>query len=227
VFYHLKNVLNASALAQCQRILRNVSWVDGRETAGTQAAVAKNNLQLAVDAPELHELRAIVLQALSESAEFFSRALPLKVFPPMFNCYRGSTNAFGKHVDNAIRTDPKTAQSLRTDLSFTLFLSAPESYAGGELVMDVGSSAQAWKLPAGDLLLYPASTVHAVNAVTSGERLACFSWVQSMVRENDQRRILSGLDDNVIALREQIGECKETIELTATYHNLLRMWAQL
>jgi PKHD-type hydroxylase len=227
MFYHLKSVLNASALARCQGILRAAQWADGRDTAGTQAAVAKNNLQLSIDAPELSELRTIVLSALSENAEFFSRALPAKVFPPMFNCYRDSTNAFGKHVDNAIRTDPKTAQSLRTDLSFTLFLSALESYEGGELVMDIGSSAQAWKLPAGDLLLYPASTVHAVNAVTSGERLACFSWVQSMVRDIDQRQILSTLDDSIIALRTRIGECKETIDLTSAYHNLLRMWAQI
>jgi PKHD-type hydroxylase len=227
VFFHIKNVLDADTIKHCRDVLQNATWADGKITAGSQASLVKNNLQLSHTAPATVELRAKVLKALSENAEFFTKALPAKVFPPLFNCYRGTTNAFGNHVDNAVRTDPETAESLRTDLSFTVFISSPEDYEGGELVMQMGSNELAWKLPAGDVLLYPASTVHQVRAVTSGERLAGFSWVQSMVRDHAQRHMLSELDDTILSLRMRLGDCAETIELTSLYHNLLRQWANL
>lgn len=223
MFFHLKQVLTPENLRECQTMLMNAPWGDGKVTAGSQSALVKNNLQLPESHPATQQLRACVLKAMSEHALLFSAALPKRIYPPLFNCYRGSTNAFGDHVDNAIRTHPASAQSLRTDLSFTLFLSEPLDYDGGELVIDLGASSQPFKLPAGDLLLYPAYSLHRVNAVTRGQRLACFSWIESLVREPERRAVLHALDTSVINLRVR-GEDAETLRLTNCYHNLLRMW---
>jgi PKHD-type hydroxylase len=226
MFYHVKNVLSADQLALCRQLLQGARWLDGRVTAGSQAALAKNNLQLDEKDPIAQKLRDLVLKALSQNAAFFSAALPRSVYPPLFNCYRDATNAFAAHVDNAIRTDPSSARSLRTDMSFTLFLSEASEYDGGELVMHSGDAQQRWKLPAGDALLYSANTVHEVTPVTRGTRLACFSWLQSMVRDDQQRQLLHTMDNAIVSLREQ-GENDSTVALTSCYHNLLRMWAEL
>jgi PKHD-type hydroxylase len=224
MFFHFTQVLSTELLQECQTLLADAPWGDGKVTAGSQSALVKNNLQLPESHPITQRLRARVLAAMSDHAQLFSAALPKRIYPPLFNCYRGSTNAFGEHVDNAIRTHPESAQSLRTDLSFTLFLSAPVDYDGGELVIDTGASSQAYKLPAGDMLLYPSYSLHRVNPVRRGQRLACFSWIESLVREPERRAILHDLDNSIINLRAR-GEDPDTLRLTNCYHNLLRMWA--
>jgi PKHD-type hydroxylase len=224
MFFQLKQVLSRDTLRACQSVLASASWGDGKVTAGSQSVLVKNNLQLPESHATTQSLRAQVLAAMSEHALLFSAALPKRIYPPLFNCYRGSTNAFGDHVDNAIRTHPDSAQSLRTDLSFTLFLSEPNDYDGGELVIDSGASSQAYKLPAGDLLLYPSYSLHRVNPVTRGQRLACCSWIESLVREPERGAILHDLDNSIISLRAT-GENADTLRLTNCYHNLLRMWA--
>jgi PKHD-type hydroxylase len=225
VLLHIPNVLDSANLRQCQDILAQANWADGRITAGTQAAQVKNNRQLPENSEAAASLRKIVLQALSQNALFFSAALPKRIYPPLFNHYAGAHNSFGNHVDNAIRTHPISAMNVRTDLAFTLFLSAPESYQGGELVIEDGISGRALKLPAGDLILYPAYSVHRVEAVTSGTRLACFSWLESLVRAPEQRRVLFDLDMAILALRETHGDDAHSVSLTNCYHNLMRMWA--
>jgi len=166
-----------------------------------------------------------VLEALSRNPAFFSAALPKRIYPPLFNRYGGTANAFGNHVDNAVRTHPATAQHVRTDMSFTLFLNDPAEYDGGELVIEDGMGGRAIKLPAGHLILYPAYSVHRVEPVTRGARLACFSWLESMVREPQQRELLHELDMSIAALRSEHGETDAAVRLTSCYHNLMRMWA--
>ncbi len=222
---HIPNVLDADQLQACRTQLAQASWADGRITAGTQAAAVKNNSQLPEDSDVAQRLRRIVLEALSRNALFFSAALPKRIYPPLFNHYGGSRNAFGNHVDNAIRTHPLTATHVRTDLSFTLFLCAPDEYDGGELVIEDGIAGHGIKLPAGDLLLYPAHSLHRVEPVTSGQRLACFSWIESLVRASAQRSILHELDMSILGLRAQHGDTAESVRLTHCYHNLMRMWA--
>lgn len=222
---HIPGVLDAEQLQSCRALLAEANWADGRITAGTQAALVKNNSQLPEDCVEAQKLRMIVLEALSCNALFFSAALPKRIYPPLFNHYGGSRNAFGNHVDNAIRTHPKTATHVRTDLSFTLFLNAPEDYNGGELVIEDGIAGRGIKLPAGDLLLYPSYSLHRVEAVTEGQRLACFSWVESLIRDAPQRDVLHELDLSILALREQHGDNAHSVRLTHCYHNLMRMWA--
>lgn len=224
-------VLSREEVAQLQNALRDATfqnaWQDGKATAGSQAAMAKNNSQLDEDSRMTKTLQGLVLQALSRSSEFFGAALPQKVFPPLFNRYAGAHNAFGSHVDNAVRTHRSSGQHARTDLSFTLFLSEPTSYEGGELVMETGLGEHSIKLPAGSLVLYPSYVLHRVNPVTQGERLACFSWVQSMVRSSDERQVLFELDQSIQALRSKQGDNAQTVRLTQVYHNLLRMWADV
>ncbi|MFP5410731.1 MAG: Fe2+-dependent dioxygenase [Gammaproteobacteria bacterium] len=224
---HLPDVLDAPTLARCTALLKQADWADGRITAGAQAATVKNNLQLPEASPVAQQLRAIVLEALSKNASFFSAALPKRIYPPLFNRYGGDANSFGNHVDNAIRTHPATAQHVRTDLSFTLFLNNPEDYEGGELIIEDGMGGRAVKLPAGHLILYPSYSVHRVEPVTHGARLACFSWLESMVREPQQRELLHELDLGIVALRGEQGESDTAVRLTSCYHNLLRMWADL
>ena len=166
-----------------------------------------------------------VLQGLNRHMGFFSAALPKRVFPPLFNRYGGAANAFGNHVDNAVRTHAATGNHVRTDLSFTLFLSEPGEYDGGELVIDDTFGEQRVKLPAGDMVLYPSSSLHRVEPVTRGARICCFSWLQSMVRETERRRLLFELDSNICSLRAECGDSEQAIGLTHCYHNLVRMWA--
>lgn len=221
---HVPNVLTADELSQCQALLSQASWLDGRDTAGSQAAQVKRNLQL----PEQHEatqiLQQIVLTALNRHALFFTAALPKKILPPYFNCYTGEMNTFGNHVDGSIRT-ALNGMRVRADVSCTLFFSKPEDYDGGELVVEDTFGSQRVKLPAGDMILYPSSSVHRVEPVTSGARVASFFWIESMIREDERRRLLFDLDMNILALRQRIGDTAEVVAMTGTYHNLLRMWA--
>ena len=222
---HIPNVLTQEQVAQCREILTSSTWVDGNVTSGTQAAKAKNNLQLPEDSEAAIALQKIVLDALSNNALFFTAALPKKIFPPLFNCYTGEFNTFGNHVDNAVRTMRGGGKRVRSDLSFTLFFSDPEEYDGGELVIEDTFGSQVVKLPAGDLVLYPSSSVHRVEPVTRGARIACFTWLESMIRETDRRRLLFDLDMSIMAFRERLGDDADTVKLTSIYHNLLRTWA--
>jgi PKHD-type hydroxylase len=222
---HIPEILDDATLARCTKLLNQADWADGRITAGSQAATVKNNLQLPETSPVAQQLRAIVLEALSKSPTYFSAALPKRIYPPLFNRYGGEANSFGNHVDNAIRTHPASAQHVRTDMSFTLFLNNPSDYEGGELIIEDGMGGRAVKLPAGHLILYPSYSVHRVEPVTRGARLACFSWLESMVREPQQRELLHELDLSIVALRSEQGETDAAVRLTSCYHNLMRMWA--
>lgn len=222
---HVPHVLGRESVAACREILGNAEWVDGKATAGSQSEKLKNNLQLPENSPAANALRQIVLDALSRSALFFSAALPQRIFPPLFNCYSGQTNSFGNHVDNAIRTHAATGQHVRTDLSFTLFFTDPDEYEGGELVIEDTFGCQKVKLPAGDLILYPSSSVHRVEPVTRGARICSFSWLQSLVRENEYRRLLFEMDQSIVAMRQAHGDSPAVVQVTSCYHNLMRMWA--
>ena len=226
---HVKQVLNDDELREARAILARAPWGDGRVTAGVQSAQAKNNEQLPQDGAETKALQRIVLGGLNRHATFFSAALPKRVFPPLFNRYGGASNSFGDHVDNAVRFIPGTAgERVRTDVSCTLFLSDPEAYDGGELAVDDTFGAQRIKLPAGDMVLYPGTSVHRVEPVTRGHRVASFFWIESMVRSDDARRLLFEMDTHLMRLRTSVGEADPAvIGLTGTYHNLLRMWADV
>jgi PKHD-type hydroxylase len=223
---HVPGVLNAAALARCREIVAGAHWADGRITAGSQSGQVKNNLQLPEDSDASRAARAIVLAALAKSALFFAAALPKRIFPPLFNRYGGTANAFGNHIDNAVRSST-AGERFRTDVSATLFLVDPENYDGGELIIEGAFGEQRLKLSAGDLVLYPASSVHRVEPVTRGVRLASFFWIESMVREDERRRLLFELDMSILALRESAGDTPEAVRLTGCYHNLLRMWASV
>ena len=190
------NVLNSDQIARCREVLNRASWIDGRVTAGYQSAVVKDNRQLPENSPEARELGDMIVTALERSPLFITAALPLRVFPPLFNRYEGGEK-FGAHLDNSIRQIPGTSYRIRTDISATLFLSAPEEYDGGELVIDDVYGAHAVKLPAGDMVVYPASSLHHVKPVTRGVRLASFFWAQSMVRDDGQTNV---------ALRSRYGD---------------------
>lgn len=222
----ISQALSADELHQVRSLLLDGGWADGRVTAGDQSAAAKNNQQLPEDSPAAQQARHIVSVALARNPMFVTGALPKTVYPPLFNRYSGATNAFGDHIDNAVRTHAATARHVRTDISCTLFLSPPGSYDGGELVVNDTYGEQRVKFDAGDLVMYPGTSVHRVEPVTRGERLACFFWIESMVRRDDQRRLLYDLDMAILALR-QAGDSAETVKLTGCYHNLLRMWADV
>lgn len=217
-------LLSADEILHAQRLLHDAPWTDGRVSAGVQAAGAKNNEQLPIDCAQARELQQVVLRALDRTPRFLAAALPRRVLPPRFNRYTGSTNAYGRHVDGAVRIGAQ-GERVRTDLSCTVFLSGPGDYEGGELVMHGPGGGQRIKLAAGHAVLYPGTSVHEVLPVTRGARLASFFWVESIVRSAEQRQLLLEMDDALLALRAQ-GETEATIALTGTYHNLLRMWAQ-
>jgi PKHD-type hydroxylase len=219
-------VLTAEQVAQCRKVLEAAEWVDGRITAGHQSARAKDNLQLREDLDEAKQLGDLIIGALERSPLFMSAALPLKVFPPLFNRYQDG-QSFGNHVDNAIRQVTGTPHRVRTDLSATLFFSNPDEYDGGELVVEDTYGVQAVKLPAGHLILYPASSVHHVRPVTRGVRLASFFWIQSMVRDDGERTMLFDLDVAIQRLMSDAPEHRSVVELTSLYHNLLRRWADV
>lgn len=222
----IADVLTPDELATARALLARAPWVSGRVTAGTQAAAAKQNLQVPEDAPQLPELRRLVLGALHRNALFFSAALPLKILPPFFNRYAGSDNHYGYHTDNAMRPLPDGSGYVRADVSATLFLSAPEDYDGGELVIEDTFGTHGVKLKAGSLVVYPSSSIHQVTPVTRGERLACFLFLQSMVRDPGQRRLLFDMDMALVDLRTCSGETDAAVRLTGVYHNLLRRWAE-
>ena len=226
---HVREVLDADELREARVILARARWGDGRVTAGVQSAQAKNNEQLPQDSAEAKALQQLVLRGLNRHAVFFSAALPRRVFPPLFNRYGGAANAFGDHVDNAVRFVPGTpGERVRTDLSCTLFLNEPGDYDGGELCIEDPFDTARVKLPAGDMLLYPGTQVHRVEPVTRGFRLASFFWIESMVRSGESRRLLFDMDAHLMRLRSTVGEADPAvIGLTGTYHNLLRMWADV
>ena len=201
------------------------AWVDGNATSGYQAAQAKKNEQLAEDSADARELGEAVLAALARNQLFFSAALPKQVFPPLFNRY-GAGMTFGNHVDSAIRTHAQSRIRMRADLSATLFLAAPEEYDGGELVVEDNYGTHSVKLPAGDMVLYPASSVHRVTPVTRGARVASFFWIQSMVREDARRALLFDLDMSIVRLTRDHPGHPALVSLVGTYHNLLRMWTE-
>jgi PKHD-type hydroxylase len=220
------NVLNAEQIARCREGMNRANWIDGRVTAGYQSAVVKNNRQLAENSSEARELGDMIVTALEKSPLFITAALPLRVFPPLFNRYEGGEK-FGAHLDNSIRQIPGTPYRIRTDISATLFLNAPEDYDGGELVIDDVYGAHSVKLPAGDMVVYPASSLHHVNPVTRGVRLASFFWVQSMVRDDGQRTLLFDLDVAINKVNQAIPNHGAVVELTNCYHNLLRRFAEV
>jgi PKHD-type hydroxylase len=221
----IPQLLSVHDLHFCREILAAAEWADGRITAGTQSAEVKHNQQLPDESPAAREAQRVVLDALGNNGLFLSAALPSRVYPPAFNRY-GEGMRFGSHVDNAIRTHIASKQHIRTDISITVFLSEPQDYDGGELVIEDTFGSQSVKLAAGDAILYPSSSLHRVEPITKGVRLASFFWVQSRVRTAEQRRLLFEMDQVIVALRATQGESTEAIKLTACYHNLLRMWAE-
>jgi len=220
------DVLSADQVAHFRQRLDAAEWADGRVTAGYQSAQAKHNEQLPEDSAVARELGDLVLGALQRNATFVSAALPLKVFPPLFNRYAGG-QSFGSHVDNAIRPIRGTPHRVRTDLSATLFLSAPDEYDGGELVVEDTYGTHSVKLPAGHMVLYPASSLHLVAPVTRGARVASFFWIQSMVRDDGQRTLLYDLDRAVQQVHRDLPDSQAALGLTGVYHNLLRRWADV
>lgn len=223
---HIPEILTRTEVADYRARLEAAEWVDGRATVGDQGAQVKRNRQLPVDSPLGRELGELILQRLYSNPLFMAAALPLRTVPPLFNSYAGGEH-YGLHVDGAIRQVPGTTFSLRTDLSSTLFLSAPEDYDGGELVVEDTYGSHEVKLPAGDLILYPSSSLHKVEPVTRGVRLSSFFWTQSLVRDDWQRNMLFELDRNIQQLRAKYGDSEALMGLTGHYHNLLRQWSQL
>jgi PKHD-type hydroxylase len=223
---HIPEVLSRDQVAHIRRRLDEADWVDGRATVGTQGAKVKQNRQLPETSPVAKELGQIVLDALAANPLFFSAALPLLTCPPLFNSYAGGEH-YGNHIDGAIRRIPATGQWLRTDVSSTLFLCDPEEYDGGELIVEDAYGVHEVKLPAGDLILYPSTSVHRVEPVTRGARVCSFFWTQSMVRDDGRRALLLELDRNIQSLRARLGDCDEMVGLTGHYHNLLRQWSEV
>lgn len=220
------HVLTGEQVAQCRLLLEAAEWVDGRVTAGYQSARAKNNVQLPEGHPASQKVGAVILAALEQNPLFLSAALPLKVFPPLFNRYSGG-QSFGTHVDNAIRQSRESGARIRTDLSATLFFTGPDEYEGGELVVEDNYGVQTVKLPAGDMVLYPATSLHHVRPVTSGARLCSFFWIQSMVRDDGERTLLFDLDIAIQRVSEESPDHPAAVPLTGVYHNLLRRWADV
>ncbi|MBH3338897.1 Fe2+-dependent dioxygenase [Pseudomonas mendocina] len=220
----IEALLSAAELDEVRRQLLAQPWVDGKATAGVQSAQVKANRQLDEDNPLARQLGELILRRLSDNALFMSAALPKRIYPPLFNRY-GAGEAFGFHVDNAIRGIKSVRERVRTDLSATLFLADPASYDGGELVIRDTFGEQRVKLPAGHLVLYPGSSLHRVEAVTRGERLASFFWIESLVREDSQRQMLLDMDVAIQRLTAQGADDQSLLELTGVYHNLLRRWS--
>ena len=225
---HIPEVLTPEQVRRCREVMASTAWIDGRGTAGHQSSKVKRNLQLPEGSAEAQELGQMVLAGLNRSPLFTSAVLPKTVFPPLFNRYDADGDMhFGSHVDNAIRTDPVTGIRIRTDVSSTLFLSSPEDYDGGELVVEDTYGTHSVKLPAGDMIVYPATSVHHVTPVTRGSRVASFFWTQSMIADGTRRAMLFDLDMSIIRLTADHPEHPSVVSLTALYHNLLRQWAEL
>lgn len=224
---HIPDVLTKDEVARVRALIDAGEWVDGNVTSGPQSALAKRNMQLAETAPQASEAGALILNKLERTPLFIAAALPHKVFPPLFNRYEGG-QTFANHIDNAIRRNRSGDLTVRTDLSCTLFLSEPEAYEGGELTVEDTYGAHAVKLPAGDAILYPASSLHNVTPVTRGTRVASFFWLQSMIRDDANRALLFDLDMSVQRLSAELGIGHEAVvSLTGIYHNLMRRWAEV
>tara|TARA_R110000868_G_scaffold14689_10_gene68096 strand:- start:3363 stop:4046 length:684 start_codon:yes stop_codon:yes gene_type:complete len=221
----IPDLLDAPGIAAIRALIDPTTWVDGNVTSGHQSALAKRNLQLPEDAPAAISAGQIILDALGRSSLFIAAGLPLKIFPPLFNSYEGG-QAFGVHVDNAVRIQAGTGVRVRSDLSVTVFLEAPDAYEGGELTIETNFGVQQVKLPAGHAVVYPSSSLHRVEPVTQGRRVASFFWVQSMIRDDGARQMLFDLDRSVQGVAAALGhDHGEVIRLTGVYHNLLRRWA--
>jgi PKHD-type hydroxylase len=220
------DVLSHEEVAASRQKLDAANWVDGRVTAGYQSARVKQNEQLSESHPVARELGGMILAALQRQPLFVSAALPFRVFPPLFNRYQGG-HSFGSHVDNAIRQVPETGHRIRTDLSATLFLSGPDEYDGGELLVEDTYGVHSVKLPAGHMVLYPSTSLHNVRPVTRGARVASFFWIQSLVRDDGERTLLFDLDTAIQRLSRDSPDHPSAVQLTAVYHNLLRKWADL
>lgn len=219
----ISNLLSKTDVQQFRDALMAADWIDGNITAGYQSSKAKNNLQLPEDSATARQLGDRLLSALGQNPQFMSAALPLKIFPPLFNCYQGG-QSFGVHVDNAIRQVPGTPVKVRTDVSMTVFLSEPDEYDGGELVIEDTYGAHRIKLNAGDMVLYPSTSLHRVTPVTRGRRLASFFWLQSMINSDEKRSLLYDMDMAIQSLRQSVDDSPEIIQLTGVYHNLIRQW---
>ena len=221
----IPDLLDPVTVQRVRTLIAAAQWVDGNVTSGHQSALAKRNMQLPEDAPEARQAGQIILEALGRSPLFIAAALPLKIFPPLFNSYEGG-QAFGVHVDNAVRVQAGTGFRVRSDLSMTVFLEDPQSYDGGELTVETNFGVQRVKLPAGHAVLYPSSSLHRVEPVTRGRRIASFFWLQSMVRDDAARQMMFDLDSSIQALAVDLGhDNAQVIRLTGVYHNLLRRWA--
>jgi PKHD-type hydroxylase len=220
------DVLSAEQVARARQLLDQAEWIDGKVTAGHQSSRTKDNLQLPEDSPAARELGQMVLGALQRNPLFISAALPLQVFPPLFNRYSGG-QSFGTHVDNAIRQVPGTPHRIRTDLSATLFFVNPDEYDGGELVVEDTYGVHSVKLPAGHLVLYPSTSLHHVRPVNRGARVCSFFWIQSMIRSDGDRTLLFDLDTAIQRLTHDQPDHPSAVQLTGLYHNLLRRWAEL
>ncbi len=223
----IPHVLPPAQLAEARRLLATAEWVDGRATAGHQGAWVKDNQQTSENHPVTLQVGGMILQSLAQNSLFMSAALPLHILPPLFNRYSGGQQ-FGTHVDGSIRTMPGTGQRLRTDLSCTVFLSDPADYDGGELIIEEQAGTKRVKLPAGQMILYPSTSVHHVTPVTRGTRLCSFFWLQSMIRDNGRRALLFEMD---VGIQRVAADSKPdhlgVIQLTGVYHNLLRQWAEV
>jgi PKHD-type hydroxylase len=222
----IPNVLSQEEVVQFRKELDNTDWVDGKVTAGYQSARVKDNMQLPETSPTSISLGLRIVKALYNSPLFISAALPAKIFPPLFNRYDGG-HAFGNHVDNSIRRIPATGEQIRTDLSVTLFLSSPEEYDGGELIIEDTYGAHSVKLPAGHMVLYPSSSLHRVLPVTRGSRVSSFFWLQSMIRDDAHRTLLLNLDVAIQKVGMDMEQHPSLVQLTGVYHNLLREWAEV
>lgn len=225
MMYHIPGVLTADEVAQLRAQLALAPWIDGRATVGNQGAQVKNNQQVDTHSELYQKLQSAVLQAVNQHSLFFAAALPRQISCPLFNRYQ-QQETYGFHVDGAVRSHPQSGW-MRTDLSATLFLCEPESYDGGELVVNDTFGQHSVKLPAGDLILYPASSLHCVTPVTRGVRVASFMWIQSMIRDDKKRAMLFELDRNIQTLRTRHGESEEVLSLLNLYHNLLREWSEI
>ena len=232
----IPQVLSADQVREYRAHLEAAEWVDGRVTAGRQSAAVKDNAQIPATHPVAREVGAAIVAALKRHPVFVAAALPMHIFPPLFNRYTGG-QSFGTHVDNAIRQVPGTNHRIRTDLSATLFFAEPDEYEGGELVVEDTYGVQQVKFPAGNMVLYPSTSLHHVRPVTSGARLCAFFWIQSMVRDDSRRTLLFDLDMAIQQLNQSIAEAKPghqspacggvAVQLTGIYHNLIRQWAEV
>lgn len=222
---HIPNVLSLEQVRAMRLQLEQADWVDGKQTVGAQGAQVKRNRQLATNSPLAKELGALVLSAISSNPLYISAALPARIVPPLFNAYEGGEH-YGLHVDGAIRATAILGQQLRTDVSSTLFLCDPDEYDGGELEVVDNYGTHEVKLPAGDMIVYPSTSLHQVRPVTRGVRVCSFFWAQSMIRDDSRRTLLFEMDQQIQSLRSKLGDSPEVLGMTGHYHNLLRMWAE-